>query len=89
MLPKTSKSIIDFMTSQEFRIIQLESDVDIETISTTAPLDATVKTETVMGQYSPILKAVEGEVGDKIKSTSLIASLKLSLIILRILSARI
>lgn len=54
-----SKSIIDFMTSQEFRIIQLESDVDIETISTTAPLDATVKTETVMGQYSPILKAVK------------------------------
>ena len=52
-------AIINFLLSQEFRVIQLESDVDIESISTTSPLDATVKTETVLGQYAPILKAVK------------------------------
>jgi hypothetical protein len=69
-----SDAIVKFMLSQEFRIIQLESDVDIESISTTAPLDATVKTETVMGQYAPILKAVKLVPGVGSQIASLIES---------------
>ena len=53
-----SAAIVKFLVSQEFRITKIKSKLDVESIETSGNIPATVKPETTMGQYKPLLDAM-------------------------------
>ena len=53
-----SKAFVNFLVKQNFRVVEIETDLDVEQIKTSGDLDASVKPETTAGQYKPILDAI-------------------------------
>ena len=50
-----SDAIKNFIIRQEFRVVKLESDIDVEHIRTTDNLSIDVKPDTLFGPYSPLI----------------------------------
>ena len=53
-----SDAIVKFLVKQEFRITKLKSDLDVESIKTSGDIPATVKPDTTLGQYKPLVDAI-------------------------------
>jgi hypothetical protein len=51
-------AIVKFLVKQEFRITKLKSDLDVESIKTSGDIPATVKPDTTLGQYKPLVDAL-------------------------------
>ena len=61
-----SDSIKNFLTRQEFRIVKLESEIDVEHIRTTESIPVDVSPDTLFGPYGPVIsmfKKIAGIVG--------------------------
>ena len=46
-----AEAVKDFLLKQEFRVVKMTSDMDVEQIRTTADIKADVAPETLMGPY--------------------------------------
>ena len=54
-----SNAIKNFVIRQEFRVVKLESDIDVEHIRTTDNLSVDVKPDTLLGPYSPLISLLK------------------------------
>ena len=62
-----SDAIINFLMKQEFRIVEMETVLDVEHIKTSAPIDADVKSDTLMGPnmvYIMFFKSILNSIKD-------------------------
>ena len=50
-----SNSFKQFLTRQEFRVVKIETDIDVNNIRTTQPIPADVGTDTLFGPYAPLI----------------------------------
>ena len=53
------KAIEKFLLIQEFRVVKLESKMDVNEIKTSNDLDVNVKPETLMGPYAPLISSLK------------------------------
>ena len=53
------KAIEKFLLTQEFRVVKLESKMDVNEIKTSNDLDVNVKPETLMGPYAPLISSLK------------------------------
>ena len=54
-----SDSIKNFLTRQEFRIVKLESEINVEHIRTTESIPVDVSPDTLFGPYGPVINALK------------------------------
>ena len=52
-------AVQDYLLKQEFRVVKLTSDMDVDEIRTTADIDCDVAPETLMGPYSPMVSFIK------------------------------
>jgi hypothetical protein len=54
-----AKAVEEFVSEQEFRVVKLESELDVEHIKTSGDIDVDVKPDTLFGPYAPLLSSLK------------------------------